>query len=75
MKNVSWEDWHKVSEREFNVFNRTHNSSMELTDIYSDFVDTFKKCMEEVIPKKEVRISGRRKRPPWYSEEVQAARH
>ena len=43
--------------------------------MYSDFVDTFNKCMEEVVPKKQMRVSGRRKRPPWYNEEVQRARH
>ena len=43
--------------------------------MYSDFVDTFNKCIEEVVPKKQVRVSGRRKRPSWYNEEVQRTRH
>ena len=72
MNNVSWEEWQNVSEREFKDFNNRTNDTMDLTSMYSD---TFNKCMVEVVPKKQVRVSGRRKRPPWYNKEVQRARH
>ena len=31
IKDVSWQEWNKVSERELMVFNRTHDTSMDLT--------------------------------------------
>ena len=43
--------------------NRT-NHSMDLTGLYLDFVDSFSKCMEEVLLTKQVGVSGSRKRPP-----------
>ena len=48
---------------------------MDLSNLYSDFLGTFREYMYEVVPKKQVKVAGRRKRPPWYYEEVQKARH
>ena len=31
--------------------------------------------MDEVVPKKQVKVTGRLKRPHWYNEELQNARH
>ena len=44
MNNVSWEEWHNVSEREFMDFNNRTNNTMDLSSLYSDFGDTFNKC-------------------------------
>ena len=48
---------------------------MDLSNLYSDFLGTFREYMYEVVPKKQVKVTGRQKRPPWHYEEVQKARH
>ena len=59
----------------FLKFNNRVNDSMDLSNLYSDFLGTFRECMDEVVLKKQVKVTGRRKRPPWYNEELQKARH
>ena len=67
---VNWEEWVKISESEFLEFNNRVNDSMDLSILYSDFLGTFRECMDEVVPKKQVKVTGRQKRPPWYNKEV-----
>ena len=63
--------WHNCSTE----YNGRVNDSMDMSILYSDFLMTFKECMDEVVPEKQVRVEGRWKRPSWYNEDIQKARH
>jgi hypothetical protein len=77
LKDTNWEEWKEQTERQFGdwVRNNMDNNWETIDHALSSFMDVFEACRDASVPKKRVRVNGRRTIPPWMCEEVREAIH
>ncbi|MEW8547197.1 MAG: endonuclease/exonuclease/phosphatase family protein, partial [Candidatus Thiodiazotropha sp.] len=74
IKNTDWSVWEEVTEEKFKTFNQSVDGDESMNVLYNNFITLFNDCIEEAVPKRQVKINGMRKRPLWYNDNVKKAR-
>lgn len=72
---TDWNIWNKCTEKGFKEWNKMTESFESMDEMAESFMEVYIKCLTEAVPKRETKVMNRRKKPPWWSEETQTARH
>ena len=72
---TDWELWKTCSEQRFKLWNEADTEFETVDDMAESFTDIYTQCMTEAVPKKELKLQSRRKKPPWWTDVVGEAKN
>ena len=67
--------WSECTEKRFKVWNESDFKYNSVDEMADSFMEVYTECMIEAVPKKEIRIRNRRKKPPWWNDKVTEAKN
>ena len=74
LSKADWGIWKKCTEEKFKTWNEANIQWDSVDRMADSFMDVYKECLVKAVPKKENKSQHRRKKPPWWNEDIARAR-
>ncbi|MEW8548387.1 MAG: reverse transcriptase domain-containing protein [Candidatus Thiodiazotropha sp.] len=75
IRKAKWEVWRECSEEKFKAWNEAGTQYSCIDDMVEAFMEVYTECMVEAVPKSEIKVHSRRKKPPWWDDEVKVVKN
>ena len=62
--------WKECTEVRFKEWNEKNIQYSSVDEMAEEFMEIYTECMIEAVPKKEIKRTNRRKKPPWWNDKV-----
>ena len=74
LSKADWGIWKECTEEKFKAWNEANIQWDSVDQMADSFMDVYTECLVKAVPKKEIKSQHRRKKPPWWNEDVARAR-
>ncbi len=70
VKKTDREKWEKVTNEKYESWPPPEVDTNDIESLHQSFMQIFTECMLDAVPRKQVTVSKRRKKPPWWNEQT-----
>ena len=71
IRKTSMNEWKLITDERFKKWNESWEKmpDQDIDEVWDSFLQVFRECMDEVVPKMTIQVGKRRTKPLWYNEE------